>query len=103
MYNFQFNNVFLIFFFKDRNFPNTLIEMKRLAEDSQRFRVEDVPPRLHEKERVAAAFRDIEKQLRESGEQIDRNLHPDSIDGCWNQLMMVYKERDQMIHEEIAR
>jgi len=52
---------------QDRNFPNTLIEMKRLAEDSQRFRVEDVPPRLHEKERVAAAFRDIEKQLRESG------------------------------------
>ena len=96
LYNFQF-------FFKDRNFPNTLIEMKRLAEDSQRFRVEDVPPRLHEKERVAAAFRDIEKQLRESGEQIDRNLHPESIDGCWNQLMMVYKERDQMIHEEIAR
>jgi tRNA(Ser,Leu) C12 N-acetylase TAN1 len=88
---------------QDRNFPNTLIEMKRLAEDSQRFRVEDVPPRLHEKERVAAAFRDIEKQLRESGEQIDRNLHPESIDGCWNQLMMVYKERDQMIHEEIAR
>ena len=35
--------------------------MKRLAEDSQRFRVEDVPPRLHEKERVAAAFRDIGK------------------------------------------
>jgi dystonin len=42
---------------QDRNFPNTLIEMKRLAEDSQRFRVEDVPPRLHEKERVAHSFR----------------------------------------------
>jgi hypothetical protein len=88
---------------QDRNFPNTLIEMKRLAEDSQRFRVEDVPPRLHEKERVAAAFRDIEKQLRDSGEQIDRDLHPESLDRGWNQLMLVYKERDQMIHEEIAR
>ena len=41
--------------------------MKRLAEDSQRFRVEDVPPRLHEKERVSQAFRDIERQLRDSG------------------------------------
>ena len=49
--------------------------MKRLAEDSQRFRVEDVPPRLHEKERVAHSFREIEKQLRESGEQLDRDLH----------------------------
>ena len=44
--------------------------MKRLAEDSQRFRVEDVPPRLHEKERVAHSFREIEKQLRDSGEQL---------------------------------
>ena len=44
--------------------------MKRLAEESQRFRVEDVPPRLHEKERVAHSFREIEKQLRDSGEQL---------------------------------
>ena len=86
-----------------RNFPNTLIEMKRLADESQRFRVEDVPPRLHEKERVAQAFRDIERQLRDSGEKIDRDLHPESLDSSWNQLMMCYKERDQMIHEEIAR
>ena len=77
--------------------------MKRLADDSQRFRVEDVPPRLHEKERVAQAFRDIERQLRDSGEQIDRDLHPESLDRSWNQLMMAYKERDQMIHDEIAR
>ena len=88
---------------QDRNFPNTLIEMKRLAEDSQRFRVEDVPPRLHEKERVAHAFREIEKMLRDSGEQLDRDLHPESLDRSWNQLMMAYKERDQMIHDEIAR
>jgi dystonin len=88
---------------QDRNFPNTLIEMKRLAEESQRFRVEDVPPRLHEKERVSHSFRDIERQLRDSGEQIDRDLHPESLDRSWNQLMMVYKERDQMIHDEIAR
>ena len=59
-----------ILHFQDRNFPNTLIEMKRLAEESQRFRVEDVPPRLHEKERVAHSFREIEKQLRDSGEQL---------------------------------
>ena len=65
--------------------------------------MEDVPPRLHEKERVSAAFREIERQLRDSGEKIDSELHPDQLDRCWNQLMMVYKERDQMIHEEIAR
>ena len=62
----------ITFLFQDRNFPNTLIEMKRLAEDSQRFRVEDVPPRLHEKERVAAAFRDIGKNNKKREKMISR-------------------------------
>ncbi len=81
--------------------------MRRLAESSQRFRVEDVPPRLHEKERVTHAFRDIERALREShgsgGEGIDRDLHPDALERSWNQLMGLYQERDQMIQDEIAR
>lgn len=88
---------------QDRNFPNTLIEMRRLAEDSQRFRVEDVPPRLHEKERVTHAFREIERLLRDSGEAVDRELHPENLDRSWNQLLTLYQERDQMIHDEIAR
>ena len=50
-----------------------------------RFHVEDVPPRLHEEERVAQAFLDIERQLRESGKKIDRDLHPESLDSSWNQ------------------
>lgn len=88
---------------QDRNFPNTLVEMRRLAEESQRFRTEDVPPRLHEKERVVHAFRDIERHLRDSGESIDRELHPESLERNWKQLMMLYQERDQMIHDEIKR
>ena len=88
---------------QDRNFPNTLIEMKRLSEESQRFRVEHVPPKLHEKERVIHAFRDIERHLRDSGEQVDRDHHPESIERNWNELMMLYQERDQMIQDEITR
>ncbi|XP_059089201.1 plectin-like [Tigriopus californicus] len=88
---------------QDRNFPNTLIEMKRLAETSQRFRVEDVPPRLHEKERITHIFRDVERYLRDSGETMDRDLYPDNLDRNWNQLMMLHQERDQMIRDEIAR
>jgi len=93
------------YYFQDRNFPNTLIEMKSLAESSQRFRIEDVPPRLHEKERVTQAFRDIEKILSESsGEaQVDPQLHPESLERNWQQLMQLYHERDQLIRDEIAR
>ena len=63
----------------------------RLAENSQRFRVEDVPPRLHEKERISGAFRDIERFLQDSGERLDRDLHPEALDRNWNQLMMLYQ------------
>jgi dystonin len=74
-----------------------------LAENSQRFRVEDVPPRLHEKERISHEFRSIERFLQDSEERLDANLHPEAIDKNWNQLMMLYQERDQMIHDEIKR
>lgn len=77
--------------------------MRRVAEESQRFRVEHVPPRLHEKERIIHAFKDMERLLRDSTETVDRDLMPDNLDRNWNQLMMLYQERDQIIQEEIAR
>ena len=76
---------------QDRNFPNTLIEMKRLAEESNRFRVEDVPPRLHEKEKIMSAFRDLERQMRDANYEMDRELHPESLERNWSQLMMLYQ------------
>merc|ERR1712045_385449 len=35
--------------------------------------------------------------------ELDRDLYPDNIERSWSQLMMLFQERDQMIHEEIAR
>jgi len=88
---------------QDRNFPQTLIEMKRLAEESNRFRVEDVPPRLREKEKLFSIFRDIERQMKDANYDLDRDLYPENIERGWSQLMMLFQERDSMIHEEIAR
>ena len=45
---------------QDRQFPNTLIEVKKLAADSNRFRVEEIPHRLREKQHVARLYKDIE-------------------------------------------
>jgi hypothetical protein len=59
--------------------------------------------RLHEKEKVIHTFREIERFLKDSGENVDRDLQPDNLERTWNQLMMVYEERDHIIHEEIAR
>ena len=46
---------------------------------------------MHEKERVTHAFREIERYLQDSGESLDRDLHPDALDRSWNQLMMLYQ------------
>ena len=79
---------------QDRNFPNTLIEMKRLAEESNRFRVEEIPPRLREKEKLFAVFKDLERQMRDMNFELDRDLYPDNIERSWSQLMMLYQVTD---------
>merc|ERR1711971_510814 len=88
---------------QDRNFPNTLIEMKRLLEESNRFRQEDIPPRLREKEKLFAVFKDLERQMRDMNFDLDRDLYPDNIERSWSQLMMLCQEREQMIIQEIER
>ena len=65
--------------------------MKRLAEESNRFRVEDIPPRLREKEKLFAVFKDLERQMRDMNFELDRDLYPDSIERSWSQLMMLYQ------------
>ena len=79
-----------------RNFIFTVTE-------SQQFPQQEVPPRQHEKERVIRAFQEIERTLRDSGESLDRDLMPESLDRNWQQMMMLYEERHQIIQDEIAR
>jgi len=45
---------------QDRHFSVSLIEMRKLAADMNRFRVEEVPARAHEKQRLAHLFREVE-------------------------------------------
>ena len=78
-------------------------EMRRVFEESQRFPQQEVPPRQHEKERVIRAYQEIERMLRDSGESLDRDLMPESLDRNWSQMMMLYQERHQIIQDEIAR
>ena len=45
---------------QDRHFPNTLMEVKKLANESNRFRTDEVPARLRVKQHVARLYKDIE-------------------------------------------
>lgn len=44
----------------DRNFPSTLIEMKKLASDSTKFRNEELPPRHREKQHLVHLYKELQ-------------------------------------------
>lgn len=44
----------------DRTFPSTLIEMKKLATESSRFRNEEVPVRQREKQKIQSLYRELQ-------------------------------------------
>ena len=89
---------------QERSFPPTLIEMKKLAADSAKFKNEEVPPRYRDKQRLTHIFRDLQKYFEAVGEiDMEQELHIDIIDKNWNRLIMLHQERDQAIHDEIKR
>lgn len=44
----------------DRNFPSTLIEMKKLAAESTRFRNEELPPRHRDKQHLVHLYKELQ-------------------------------------------
>jgi len=44
----------------DRNFPLTLIEMKKLAAESTRFRNEELPPRHRDKQHLVHLYKELQ-------------------------------------------
>lgn len=45
---------------QDRAFPPTLIEIKKLLGESQRFRSDEVPPKQREKQKLQHVYRELE-------------------------------------------
>jgi hypothetical protein len=50
-------------YMSDRNFPPTLIEMKKIAQESNRFRTEEIPARHRDKQRLQHIYRDLQVRL----------------------------------------
>lgn len=89
---------------QDRSFPTTLIEMKKLAAESSRFRTDEIPPRQRDKNYCSQLFKDLEKYFKTIGEiDVEPELHIDNIERNWQRLMVAYQERDRHIMEEIKR
>ncbi|XP_063905659.1 dystonin isoform X26 [Zophobas morio] len=89
---------------QDRSFPNTLIEMKKIATELSRFRTDEIPPRQRDKNYLTQLFRDLEKYFKQIGEvDVEPELHIDNIERNWQRLMGAYQERDRHIQDEIKR
>ncbi|XP_064211549.1 dystonin isoform X38 [Tribolium castaneum] len=88
----------------DRSFPNTLIEMKKIATELSRFRTDELPPRQRDKNYLSQLFRDLEKYFKTIGEvDVEPELHIDNIERNWQRLMGAYQERDRHVQDEIKR
>lgn len=89
---------------QERSFPQTLIEMKKLAAESTRFRTEEIPPRQRDKNYLSQMYHELEKYFTAVGENdVEPELRIDNIERNWQRLMVAYQERDRHIKEEVTR
>lgn len=88
---------------EDRRFPKSIPELKKLRDDNERWRVEEVPPKQHDKSRLASVARDIYKMAQDVNVKIDPDLHIDNIDYHWDRMLDAHKARALALNDEIQK
>lgn len=89
---------------QERTFPSTLIEMKRLLNDLNRFRSEEIPPRQRDKSHLFQMYKELEKYFEAIGEvEIEPDLRPESLEKAWHRLQSALADRDHILQQEVQR
>lgn len=89
---------------QERTFPQTLIELKRLHNDLNRFRNEEVPPRQRDKQNLIKVYKELEKYFESVKEnEIEPELRPESLEKAWHRLQSAITDRDTILQQEIQR
>ena len=91
---------------RERNFPNVLEELKVLQQENNRFRIEEIPPKLHDKQRLASSYKDIVNMIRAlpgGHHRLEEEYKIENIEHQWNKLISAHQERDHALNEEINR
>lgn len=88
---------------EDRRFPKTIPELRKLKDENDRFRSEEIPPKQHDKQRLASVAKEIYRMAQDVGVRIDNDLHMDNIDYHWDRMLDAHKARGQAISDEIAK
>lgn len=87
----------------DRRFPKTIPELKKLKEETERFRTEEVPPKQHDKQRLGSVANEIYKMAQDVNVRIPDDLHMDNIDYHWDRMMNSLKARSKALDDEMAK
>uniref|UniRef100_A0A6G1S6P5 Microtubule-actin cross-linking factor 1 n=1 Tax=Aceria tosichella TaxID=561515 RepID=A0A6G1S6P5_9ACAR len=88
---------------EDRRFPKTIPELKKLKEETENFRTQEVPPKQHDKQRLAAVAREVYKMAHDLNVKVPDDLHIDNIDYHWDRMMNALKARSKAIDDELAK
>ena len=89
---------------QERSFGTTLIELKRLLSDLNKFRNEEIPPRHRDKQRLFSMYKELERYFESIGEiEIENDFRPDSIEKAWNRLLSALSDREHLLQSEISK
>ncbi|KAL1415469.1 hypothetical protein MTO96_006813 [Rhipicephalus appendiculatus] len=89
---------------QSRSFPPTLSEVKQLQTENARFRQEEVPPRLQDKQRLTKLWRDeVHSLVREQRLHVDAELTPDNLEASWQRMLTAHADRERALKDEAVR
>lgn len=89
---------------QERTFSTTLIELKRLLADMNKFRNEELPPRNREKTKLFSVYKELERYFESIGEvEIENDLRPDSLEKAWHRLQSALSDREHVLQQEIHK
>lgn len=89
---------------QERTFPSTLIEMKRLLSDLNRFRTDEVPPKQRDKQKCYSTYKELERYFESIGEvDVEPELRPEVIEKAWHRLQSALADRDHILQQEVQR
>ncbi|XP_014207647.1 plectin-like [Copidosoma floridanum] len=89
---------------QDCYFPPILLEMKKLEAESTKFKNDEILNRQRDLQQLSHIYLELQNYFESIGERdLESELEIDSLEKSWAHFMMMQKERDKTINEEIKR
>lgn len=78
--------------------------MKRLLNDLNRFRNDELPHKKREKTKLIQVYKELERYFESIGEvEVESELRPDAIEQAWYRLQTALADRDHILQQEVDR